>query len=110
MAWVEELTTQFEPTRENGPSSSVGDLFDSFRSASDFLAALNWPDEYQLAQFSTKLAKVSLACSFAPALCPGRPKRWERVTHGNLSLQAPACVCAPTSRPSTDRIDVQLVH
>ena len=54
---------QFEPTRENGPSSSVGDLFDSFRSASDFLAALNWPDEYQLAQFSTKLAKVS---SFQP--------------------------------------------
>ena len=52
------LTMQFEPTRENGPSSSVGDLFDSFRSASDFLAALNWPDEYQLAQFSTKLAKV----------------------------------------------------
>jgi hypothetical protein len=58
------LMSQFEPTRENGPSSSVGDLFDSFRSASDFLAALNWPDEYQLAQFSTKLAKVSARVFF----------------------------------------------
>lgn len=50
---------QFESISENGPSSSVTDLFDSFRSASDFLMDLNWPDEYQLAAFATRLARVS---------------------------------------------------
>jgi hypothetical protein len=50
---------QFEPVLENGPSSSVTDLFDSFRSACDFLMDLHWPDEYQLAAFATRLAKVS---------------------------------------------------
>ena len=57
---------QFEPVSENGPSSSVTDLFDSFRSASDFLMDLNWPDEYQLAAFATRLARV---CP-SPACCP----------------------------------------
>lgn len=57
---------QFEPVSENGPSSSVTDLFDSFRSACDFLMDLNWPDEYQLAAFATRLARVCpmLARSF----------------------------------------------
>lgn len=50
---------QFEPTSENGPSSSVTDLFTSFRSASDFIMNLDWPDEQQLAHFATRLAKVS---------------------------------------------------
>jgi hypothetical protein len=36
----------------------VTDLFDSFRSACDFLMDLNWPDEYQLAAFATRLARV----------------------------------------------------
>jgi hypothetical protein len=49
---------QFEPTTENGPSSSVTDLFDSFRSASNFLMDLRWSDEEQLAAFATRLAKV----------------------------------------------------
>ncbi|KAK4689773.1 hypothetical protein P7C73_g321, partial [Tremellales sp. Uapishka_1] len=48
----------FAPTTENGPSSSVQDLFDSFRSAATFIADLNWPDERQLAVFSTRLAKI----------------------------------------------------
>ena len=49
---------KFEPTTENGPSSSVTDLFDSFRSASNFLMDLRWSDEEQLAAFATRLAKV----------------------------------------------------
>nr|XP_019005449.1 uncharacterized protein I203_02304 [Kwoniella mangroviensis CBS 8507]OCF68910.1 hypothetical protein I203_02304 [Kwoniella mangroviensis CBS 8507] len=48
----------FEPTSPNGPSSSVTDLFDSFRSAVHFLMGLNWPDEQQLAGFATRLAKI----------------------------------------------------
>jgi hypothetical protein len=46
-------------TKENGPSSSVTDLFDSFRSASEYLMDLSWPKEQQLANFATRLAKVS---------------------------------------------------
>ncbi|WWD07979.1 hypothetical protein V865_006089 [Kwoniella europaea PYCC6329] len=49
---------RFEPTSPNGPSSSVTDLFDSFRSAVHFLMGLNWPDEQQLAGFATRLAKI----------------------------------------------------
>lgn len=52
-------SSQFEVTNDNGPSSSVTDLFDSFRSASEFLINLGWPDEHQLANFATRLAKVS---------------------------------------------------
>ncbi|WWC87193.1 uncharacterized protein L201_002079 [Kwoniella dendrophila CBS 6074] len=48
----------FEPASENGPSSSVTDLFDSFRSAVQFLMELKWPDEQQLAVFATRLAKI----------------------------------------------------
>ncbi|WRT65054.1 uncharacterized protein IL334_001996 [Kwoniella shivajii] len=42
----------------NGPSSSVTDLFDSFRSAVQFLMDLKWPDNQQLAAFATRLAKI----------------------------------------------------
>jgi len=59
---VHELIMKFEPTSENGPSSSVTDLFTSFRSASRFIMELDWPDEQQLAHFATRLAKVSAAC------------------------------------------------
>ena len=55
---------QFIPMVDNGPSTSVRDLFDSFRSASGFLIKLNWPDEAQLASFATRLAKVSLRILF----------------------------------------------
>ncbi|WWC67647.1 uncharacterized protein I206_101557 [Kwoniella pini CBS 10737] len=48
----------FEPTSSNGPSSSVTDLFDSFRSAVQFLMDLEWPEEQQLAAFATRLAKI----------------------------------------------------
>ncbi|WWC59160.1 uncharacterized protein I303_101708 [Kwoniella dejecticola CBS 10117] len=48
----------FEATAANGPSSSVTDLFDSFRSAVQFLMDLRWPDERQLAVFATRLAKI----------------------------------------------------
>ena len=58
--WADQALSvdTFEPTTENGPSSSVTDLFDSFRSASTFLMDLNWPDEQQLAVFATRLAKI----------------------------------------------------
>jgi hypothetical protein len=58
--WRALLTLrQFEPSTEYGPSSSVTDLFDSFRSASTFIMDLDWPDEQQLAYFAMRLAKVS---------------------------------------------------
>ncbi|WVW78775.1 hypothetical protein I302_100737 [Kwoniella bestiolae CBS 10118] len=70
-AWLEQTASKtkvwsdqalavdnFEPTSANGPSSSVTDLFDSFRSAVQFLMDLNWPDEQQLAGFATRLAKI----------------------------------------------------
>ncbi|WVF70101.1 hypothetical protein IAT40_004889 [Kwoniella sp. CBS 6097] len=58
--WTEQALAvdRFEPCSSNGPSSSVTDLFDSFRSAVSFLMDLNWPDEQQLAAFATQLAKI----------------------------------------------------
>ncbi|ORY22446.1 hypothetical protein BCR39DRAFT_473965 [Naematelia encephala] len=58
--WADQALAvdNFEPTSENGPSSSVTDLFDSFRSASTFIMELNWPDEGELAYFATRLAKT----------------------------------------------------
>lgn len=51
---------QFEPVSPNGPSSSVTDLFDSFRSACKFLMDLGWTDEKELAGFATRLSKVRI--------------------------------------------------
>ncbi|EIW68721.1 hypothetical protein TREMEDRAFT_39631, partial [Tremella mesenterica DSM 1558] len=58
--WADQALSvdTFEPTSENGPSSSVTDLFESFRSAARFLMELKWPDEKQLAMFATRLAKI----------------------------------------------------
>ncbi|WVQ97784.1 hypothetical protein IAU59_004898 [Kwoniella sp. CBS 9459] len=58
--WTEQALAvdKFEPSSQNGPSSSVTDLFDSFRSAVSFLMELKWPDEQQLAVFATHLAKI----------------------------------------------------
>nr|ACZ81461.1 CND05260 [Kwoniella heveanensis] len=58
--WTEQALTvdKFEPCSPNGPSSSVTDLFDSFRSSVSFMMDLNWPDEHQLAVFATRLAKI----------------------------------------------------
>ncbi|WVN88902.1 uncharacterized protein L203_104117 [Cryptococcus depauperatus CBS 7841] len=58
----------FEPSTEHGPSSSVTDLFDSLRSAAEFLMELEWQDEKNLARFVTRFSKtmsisVEIYCS-----------------------------------------------
>ncbi|TYJ58206.1 hypothetical protein B9479_001030 [Cryptococcus floricola] len=62
--WVDSalMADNFESTVENGPSSSVGDLFDSLTSAAEFLMDLNWPDEHQLAEYVTRLSRVIGTC------------------------------------------------
>ncbi|WWD22030.1 hypothetical protein CI109_106518 [Kwoniella shandongensis] len=58
--WADQALAvdKFEPSSPHGPSSSVTDLFDSFRSAVQFLMDLKWPDEHQLALFATRLSKI----------------------------------------------------
>ncbi|EJU00294.1 hypothetical protein DACRYDRAFT_54447 [Dacryopinax primogenitus] len=62
--WVHSAITvdKFEPVGAEGHSSSIVDLFDSLKSALDFLLDLDWPDEYQKARFLTALAKSINKC------------------------------------------------
>ncbi|SCV73141.1 BQ2448_7066 [Microbotryum intermedium] len=48
----------FEPEGADGHSSSIIDLIDSCRSATDFILRLNWPDTYDNAQYLTALSQT----------------------------------------------------
>ncbi|KZO97576.1 hypothetical protein CALVIDRAFT_479858 [Calocera viscosa TUFC12733] len=62
--WVHSSISvdKFEPLGAEGHSSSIVDLFDSLKSALDFLLDLEWPDEYQQARFLTALSKSIGKC------------------------------------------------
>ncbi|SCZ94445.1 BZ3500_MvSof-1268-A1-R1_Chr12-2g03904 [Microbotryum saponariae] len=48
----------FEPEGADGHSSSIIDLIDSCRSATDFILKLNWPDSYDNARYLTALSQT----------------------------------------------------
>lgn len=50
--------SQFEPEGPDKHSSSIVDLIDSCKSATDFIIKLKWPDEYENARYLTGLSQV----------------------------------------------------
>lgn len=50
---------QFQPEGVDSHSSSVVDLIDSCKSATNFIIALKWPNEYENAKYLTALSQVS---------------------------------------------------
>lgn len=51
---------QFEPEGADSHSSSIVDLIDSCKSATDFIIKLKWPNEYENARYLTSLSQVCL--------------------------------------------------
>ena len=62
-------SAQFQPIVPNGPSSSVTDLFASFRGAAQVVQSLEWPNELELASFISQLTRVRFLLSH-PRVCP----------------------------------------
>ncbi|KAM0786123.1 hypothetical protein ACM66B_006933 [Microbotryomycetes sp. NB124-2] len=58
--WVQAAIQhdRFEPEGEDSHSSSIVDLIDSCKSATDFIVKLNWPNEYENAKYLTSLSKA----------------------------------------------------
>nr|CRX79212.1 hypothetical protein ls5931a1_00048 [Leucosporidium scottii] len=52
------FTAQFEPEGDDSHSSSIIDLIDSCKSATDFILALDWPNEYENAKYLTGLSQT----------------------------------------------------
>ena len=50
---------QFLPEGVDSHSSSIVDLIDSCKSATDFIAKLKWPNEYENAKYLTALSHAS---------------------------------------------------
>lgn len=60
--WVQAAIQhdKFEPEGSDSHSSSIIDLIDSCKSATDFVLKLDWPDEYENAKYLTALSKASV--------------------------------------------------
>ncbi|KAK4048423.1 hypothetical protein OIV83_004769 [Microbotryomycetes sp. JL201] len=58
--WVQAAIQhdKFEPEGEDSHSSSIIDLIDSCKSATDFIIKLEWPNEYENAKYLTALSKA----------------------------------------------------
>lgn len=72
------MSAQFEPEGEDSHSSSIIDLIDSCKSATEFILALDWPNEYENARYLTGLSQVS-RCRLS---VPGR-----KVAHSHFASQ-----------------------
>lgn len=55
--------SQFEAEGDDSHSSSIVDLIDSCKSATDFILALDWPNEYENAKYLTGLSQVGVSLS-----------------------------------------------
>ncbi|KAK4052310.1 hypothetical protein OIO90_004391 [Microbotryomycetes sp. JL221] len=58
--WVQAAIQhdKFEPEGEDSHSSSIVDLIDSCKSATDFIVKLKWPNEFENAKYLTALSKA----------------------------------------------------